>query len=115
MTKNTTAGDLHERVGFGSHGSGSDSAGGTISAFTEQFTRRAAYIHMRGGEAVMAARLEGRHTQVIRVRADSQTRAVTSDWQIADKNSSAVFNIRDITPTTDRKWIDFLCETGVAT
>lgn len=114
MAKRPGAGDLYQHVGFDKQGTASDGAGGTITAFVEQFTRRAAYIHLRGGEAVMAARLEGRHTQIVRVRSDSQTRAVTTDWRITDKRSGAVFNIRDITPSDDRRWLDFLAEKGAA-
>lgn len=115
MAKTTGAGDLYERIGFSSQGTASDGAGGTTTVFAEQFTRRAAYIHLRGGEAVLAARLEGRHTQIIRVWRDSQTRTVTTDWRIEDKRSGDLFNIRDITPSDDRLWLDFLCEKGVAT
>jgi hypothetical protein len=114
MAKKPGGGDLFEHVGFDKHGTASDGAGGTITAFVEQFTRRAAYIHLRGGETVMAARLAGRHSQIIRVRSDSSTRTVTTDWRISDKRSGAVFNIRDITPSTDRAFIDFLAERGVA-
>jgi len=114
MAKKPAASDLYEHVGFDKHGTAPDGAGGTISAFTEQFTRRAAYIHLRGGETVMASRLAGRHTQVVRVRSDSQTRTVTTDWRVTDKRSGAVFNIKDITPSDDRAWLDFLAEKGVA-
>ncbi|WP_353641323.1 phage head closure protein [Mesorhizobium sp. WSM2239] len=116
MAKKPGAGDLFERVGFDKHGTASDGAGGTISAFVEQFTRRAEFIHLRGGEAVLAARLQGRHTQIIRVRADSETRTVTTDWRISDKRlAGVVYNIRDITLSKDRAFLDMLCERGVAT
>lgn len=115
MAKKPGGGDLFENVGFDMRGSASDGAGGTISAFVEQFTRRASYIHLRGGEDVLAARLEGRHVQVVRVRADSSTRTVTTDWRISDKRSGVAYNIRDITPSGDRMWLDMLVEKGVAT
>lgn len=115
MAKKLGAGDLYERIGFASQAAASDGAGGTTTAYAEQFTRRAAFVHLRGGEAVLAARLEGRHAQIIRVWRDSQTRMVTTDWRIEDKRSGDLFNIRDITPSDDRLWLDFLCEKGVAT
>jgi hypothetical protein len=52
--------------------------------------------------------------QVVRVRADAQTRTVTTDWRITDRRSGALYAVRDITPSTDRAWLDFLCEKGVA-
>ncbi|MBA3576187.1 MAG: head-tail adaptor protein [Sphingomonas sp.] len=114
MATKTGAGDLKHKVGFDKHGSASDGAGGSITSFSEQFVVRAQFIHLRGGESVMAARLAGKHTQVIRVRSSTDTRLVTTDWRISDKRSSDVFNIRDVTPSDDRMWLDFLCEKGVA-
>lgn len=114
MAKKFGAGDLYERVGFEAPQSGSDGGGGVLAGHVERFVVRAGYTHLRGGESVMAARLEGRHVQVIRVRASSDTRQVTADWRIVDKRAGTVFNIRDITPSTDRAWLDFLVERGVA-
>lgn len=108
------AGDLVERVTFDRKGTASDGAGGTTTAWTEQFTCRAGYTHLRGGETVIAARLEGTHVQVIRVRRSTETDAVTTDWRIRDTRSGEIFNVRDVTPTRDRQWLDFLCERGVA-
>ena len=80
-----------------------------------QFSVRAAYRHLRGGESVIAARLQGQHTQVITVRASAQTRQITTDWRLVDARDGTVFNIRDVTAETDRQWISLLCERGVAT
>lgn len=113
MTK-PAAGKLFFKVAFDKKGQASDGAGGTTTAFVEQFACRAGYVHLRGGESVQAARLEGQHPQVISVRASSQTRAVTTDWRIRDKRTGDVFAIKDITPGLDRQFIDFLCQKGVA-
>ncbi len=114
MAQMSSAGRLRERVAFDERGAASDGLGGAEAAFVERFNRAAEYIHLRGGEGVLAARLGGRHTQVVRVRADRQTRAVTTDWRLRDVRTEAAFNIRDVTATPDRKWIDLLCERGVA-
>ena len=63
----------------------------------------------------MARRLQGRHTQVITLRASSQTRQITAEWRLVDARDGTVFNVRDVTPETDRTWISLLCERGVAT
>lgn len=110
----TGAGELKHRVALDKRSTTSDGAGGTTTAFTEQFVVSAAYTHLKGGEGVVAARLEGRHLQVVRVRASSTTRQVTTDWRVRDRRTGAVFNVRDITPTEDRAFLDFLCEGGVA-
>lgn len=115
MAKNSGAGQLYYRVAFEKQTTGSDGAGGTVTGWAEQFQCRAGFTHLRGGESVMAARLQGKHTQVIRVRSSSSTRLVTTDWRVKDARTGDVFNIRDITPTGDRAFLDFLCEKGVAT
>ncbi|WP_421912733.1 phage head closure protein [Mesorhizobium sp.] len=114
MASKPTAGDLFYSVAFDRRGEASDGAGGTTTAFSEQFRCRAAFVHLRGGETVQAARLQGQHPQIIRVRASSLTRGVSGDWQIRDVRNGDVFNIRDITPGLDRQFIDFLCQKGVA-
>lgn len=111
----TGAGELRERIAFDKRSTSSNGAGGTTTAFSEQFVVWAGYTHLRGGETVMAARLDGRHPVVVRVRASTQARLVTTDWQARDKRTGVAYNIRDVTPTTDRAFIDFLCESGVAT
>ncbi len=119
MAKTPTSGDLYYRVGFEARLSENPDSpidyGNTEFTWTEQFAVRAQFIHLRGGEDVMAARLEGRHLQVIRVRASTETLVVTADWRIVDKRNSDIFNIRDVTHNVDRRFIDLLCEKGVAT
>lgn len=108
------AGDLYYRVAFDKRAEVDDGYGNTVSDWQEQFQCRAAYRHLRGGESVMAGRLQGKHTQVIIVRASSQTRQVTTDWRVRDVRTGEAFNIRDVTHETDRMWISFLVERGVA-
>lgn len=115
MSGRRGAGALNERVGFCEPGEVEDGLGGTRSDFVEVFNCAAGYVHLRGGEAVLAARLGGQHTQVMRVRSYTMTRQVTTDWRVIDKRSGDVFNIRDITPTLDRAYLDFLVQSGVAT
>lgn len=117
MARKPQGGDLYYRVSFWKKGTSSDGHGGTTSAYTKQFECRAAYTHMRAGEQIQAARLEGKHIQVISVRRSAQAELATTDWQIRDERDSppTIFNIRDIEPQTDRQFISFLCESGVAT
>ena len=118
MATRPTAGNLTHRVAFDRRANVNpdfpNDFGNTVSGWVEQFQCRAEFIHLRGGESVMAARLQGKHTQVIRVRATALTRSVSTDWRVRDVHSGAAFNIRDITPV-DRQWLDMLCERGVAT
>jgi len=110
------AGDLNRRkVAFDKQSAASDGHGGQSTAFAEQFVVAAKYTHLRGGETVMADRLAGRHPMIIRVRATSQTRLVATGWRARDARDQTIYNIRDVTPTEDRRWIELLVESGVAT
>lgn len=119
------AGDLYYRVAFLKREEIDDGMGNKVGdKLVEQFQCRAAFRQLRGGESVMAGRLQGKHTQVIIVRASSQTRQVTTDWIVRDVRASVevepgqftgdLFNIRDVTHETDRMWVSLLCERGVA-
>jgi SPP1 family predicted phage head-tail adaptor len=112
-TGSSGAGALKERVSLAVRNEQDDGYGNTVSGWVEQFQDAAKYTHLRGGETVIAARLENRHPQVIRVRAHTKTRGVTADWRIKDVRSGVEYAIRDVTQTVDNKWIDFLCERGV--
>ena len=109
-----SVGQLFERVAFDQRETVSDGMGNTVGQWVEQFQARAEYIHLRGGEAVIAGRLQGRHTQVIRVRASSSTRSLTTDNSVRDVRSGTRYNIRDIEVETNRQFISLTCESGVA-
>ncbi|MGJ8529819.1 phage head closure protein [Maritalea sp.] len=108
------AGALNHRVAFEKKSAQSDGAGGTTGEFEEQFRCAANVIHQRGGEAVMAGRLAGRATVIITVRKSSAHNPIDGDWRAVDVRSGELFNIRSITPSADRMWLDYLCESGVA-
>ncbi len=108
------AGDLYHRVAWDKPGGGSDGHGGRRSAFVEQFQTRAGFTPLRGSEAVIASRLEGRQPIVVRVRATSQTRQITPDWRMRDVRKETEFAVRSIAETKDRLWLDVMVEEGVA-
>lgn len=112
--RSSSAGTLRERVTFSEPTYSDDGGGGVHAAFCQRFTVWAEFIHLRGGEAVLAGRLAGKHAQIIRVRLSSATRCIKADWRVVDRKTSTVFNIREVVETVDRKWIDVLAESGVA-
>lgn len=109
-----TAGPQRERIAFDKRDQSSDGGGGITTAFSEQFVLWASYTHLRGGETVIAGRLEGKHPAIIRVRASVNSRLIGTDWRARDERAGTTYAIRDVTWTPDRKWIDLLCESGVA-
>lgn len=118
MADGRNIGGMNDRLHFQSRsavddGWGNNSAG--HGAFATQFTRFAALRPRVGGEAVTAARLDGRQPYVVRVRRDAQTLSATTAWRLVDENNAArVFNI--ISPPADpdgkREWLEFLAEEG---
>jgi head-tail adaptor len=118
------AGDLRDRVGFYQREGASESPdyGNTIGDFeTEASLTVAANIKPRlGGEAVLAGRLEGRKFVSITIRRSVSSAEITEDWRAKDERVGTIFNIRSVIDpyqhTADRnKWIELLCEEGVAT
>jgi SPP1 family predicted phage head-tail adaptor len=91
-----------------------DGYGNTVSDFATQFSVRAAFVHLRGGEMVIASRLENKHPMVVTLRSSAQTRQINADWQLVDARDGSKWAVRDVTPETDRQWISLLCERGVA-
>jgi head-tail adaptor len=114
MAAKTTAGQLYERVAFDKRVEADDGYGNTVGRFAEQFQRRAGFTYLRGGEAVIAGRLQGRQPIVVRLRADGETRLIGADWQMRDARDGSVFAVRSIAETPDRRWLDIMVEQGVA-
>lgn len=109
-----SAGELRERVAFHSIADSDSSYGITAGEYEEQFRRAARVRPLVGTEPVIAQRLTGVQPVVIRVRSDSETRDVDTAWKIVDVRSLVAYNIRAVTPDEKRKYIEFLCEAGVA-
>lgn len=109
-----SAGDLYYKVHCQKRIEQDDGYGNTVSNFATVFTTRCAYRHLRGGETVVASRLENKHPVIITVRSSSQTRQINADWRLVDARDGAAWAVRDVTHETDRQWIALLCERGVA-
>lgn len=109
------AGGLHDYYGFESRDPVSDGYGNDISGpWVERFAAHAETIPVRGGETVLAARLEGRQPVMLRVRSSIAARAVSTDWRCHDKRNDTYFNVRALTLSPDRAFIEMLAEAGVA-
>lgn len=115
MADNRSAGSLYYKVALLKRENVDDGMGNEVGQWVEQFQTRAEFIHLRGSEAVMAGRLQGKHTQVIRVRNSSSTRLISTDWMLRDVRTGKSFNIRDIELEVNRQFIALTCESGVAT
>lgn len=66
--------------------------------------------YLRGGEAVIAGRLDGRNTVVVRFRRKAVPE-ITTAWRLKDSDSNEVFDIKSIAPN-GRSEIDLTCTVG---
>lgn len=114
MAKQTSAGQLYQTVAWDERTLVDDGFGNTEGAFAEVFRCRAGFTYLRGSEAVIASRLEGRQPIVVRVRATSETRQIEPDWQMREVNTGKAYAVRSIAETHDRRWLDVMVEAGVA-
>jgi len=105
--------NLYEKVRFESPAPVSDGYGGPVDGWTEEFTLRAAFRWLRGGETVQQARLLGRSVLVITIRRSTDSLTITPEWRAVDARTEAIFNVRSILPTLDRAFLEITCETGV--
>ncbi|MFC4731736.1 head-tail adaptor protein [Salipiger abyssi] len=116
--KKRPAARLRERVTFDYPTKSSDGTGGVEIGWSdepESITRAAEFIYSRGSEAVEAARLTGRSIYKIKVRSDSQTRAINATYRMRDRRRAGdPYNIREVDAITDRAWVYIVVEGGVA-
>lgn len=126
LARGRSAGQLYERVAFDERQLVSDGYGNVQGGFAQVLSCRAGFIYLRGSEAVIASRLEGRQPMVVRVRATPETRQIGPDWQMRDLKNGAwtdssetvwtgpIYAVRSIAETEDRRWLDIMVERGVA-
>lgn len=103
-----TVAQLRENVRFEQRAL--DAHGERLDDWVAGPTARARIYSLKGGEAVLQSRIQGVQPVVITVRAWSETRAVTNAWRIVDNRSGQIYDIKAVTPTEDRNWIDFLAD-----
>lgn len=115
MAKTPSAGELTEKIEFQARSQVDDGYGNTVSGpFATQFTVRARRQFVRGSEKVIAAMQTSVQPAIFTVRSSSETRQITSAWQVKDARSGALYNIRAVEPWPDRRWIDLVVASGEA-
>lgn len=117
--ENIGAGDLRFSIRFEKRATTDDGYGNVRGSWTTQFTRRAYIGPMRGGESVIAGRLEGTRPTIIVVRYDSSTKTISNDWRavevLPDGTDGVVYAVRQAEDMErEYKFVTLLCEGGVA-
>jgi SPP1 family predicted phage head-tail adaptor len=108
------AGSLRELLAFDKRIETDDGHGNTTAEFAEVFRAAGAFQALKGTEAVMADRLEGRQPYIVTVRYSASVALVTTDWRIRDVRSGAAYAITTVTPRARRDYLDMICTAGVA-
>jgi len=109
------AGRLRETVAWEQRPLQSDGFGNLHGAFTEVFRCSASFDVEKGDEDVLAGRLEGRQTMIVRVRAYPDTRDLDSDWRMRDIRTDLTYAIAaPPAEAPDRQFIDITVQRGVA-
>lgn len=119
------AGDLSSRLAFDSPTGVDDGLGGKTISWSEELQRSAKIIYQSGTEAVQAARLAGRSIYKVKLRNDSGTQQITTDWRARDLRHGlpsgvpgdtlpgARYNITEVDALTDRAWVWLVIEGDV--
>lgn len=121
MAKTPTSGSLRGRVHCQRRTVEPDPWGGDPREgdFATVFTCAAEFIPLKGGETVIASRLQGVQPFIVRVRQSSQTRQIDETWRLVDARPAPgterrIFAIK--APPTDpdqkRAWLEILVEQG---
>lgn len=114
MAQKTGAGPLREVLIAQRRVEQDDGYGNTQGEWQEQARFSAAVEPRRGGEAVIAGRLQGTVTYIVTARYSAAAAAVAPDWRLVDARSGQVYAIRTWVPRPRRDYIDGDVEIGVA-
>ena len=108
------AGSLDHRAEFALRETILDDYGGTRDDWVVQFVEWAGVRYLRGGEAVMAARMQSRNPVVVTIRNSALARTVTSEWQVRLRSRSGVVLVAEVKedprPSEGDGFLEFLAE-----
>lgn len=111
-----TANALRDRVRLEKREEVDDGYGNTVGMWVAQFERDACILPSKGGETVIASRLQSVQPALIIVRYDAETATITAAWRLIETRSGIAYNIRTVADMERRgRFITMLCESGVAT
>lgn len=114
MAQKTGAGPMREVLIAQRRIDVDDGYGNTQGEWAEVCRFNAAVEARRGGEAVLAGRLQGTVAYMVRTRYSASGAAIMPDWRLVDARSGQVYAIRTWIPRPKRDYIDGDVEIGVA-
>lgn len=114
MAQKTGAGPLREVLIAQAREETDDGFGNTQGQWVGTGRYPASLEARRGGEAVIAGRLQGTVVYIVTTRYSAAAAAITPGWRFVDARSGQVYAIRTSVPRPRRDYIDFDVEIGVA-
>lgn len=106
-----TAGSLSKRAAFQRPVKIRDEDGNPITSYPTVFEAWVNLKPLRGGESVMAARMQSKAPAIVTFRSSSQARDVTSEWRVVI--GGRVYEAKeDPRETQDRAYLEMLIEGG---
>lgn len=107
------AGDLRDRYRFDQRGL--DANSDPLGEFVPGFTVAAQTTWLRGTEAVMSQRLEGKQPVILTIRDSTQARTITSAFRAVNaRDATKIFNISAVSPAKEPGFLDVLAVAGGA-
>ena len=110
------AGPLRERLAFEVRSAVDDDYGSTIAGdYVEQFQASARVTPLKGGETVLADRLQGVQPYVLTVRYCQAAKLLKPEWRARNLRSGEIYEIKSIAnPDEKRQFIAVVAISGIA-
>lgn len=114
MAHSSGAGALRERFTIRRAVKTDDGYGGQTETWTDYLTLPAAITYSRGGETVIAARLQAQQPAILRVRNFAASRDIKPTDRAVNARTGEVFNIREYPREArdSRGYLEFLVQAG---
>ncbi len=110
------AGPLRERLAFEARVAVDDDYGNTIAGdYAEQFQAAARITPLKGGETVIADRLQGTQPYILTIRHCNSAKLLKPEWRARNLRTGAIYEIKSIAnPDEKRQYMAIVAIDGVA-
>ncbi len=113
-TSDVGAGALREIFAYDRRIQLDDGYGNITGDWQEQFRAATGLAPLKGGEVVLAARLEGRQPYIATIRYSTSAALVTTDWRCRDVRTGATYAVTTHVPRARKDYIDMIVTEGIA-
>ncbi|WP_336968336.1 head-tail adaptor protein [Brevundimonas aurantiaca] len=108
----SSAGKMRDRIRFDQRALDANQV--RLGPWEEGFTVWAETTWLRGGEGVVAQRLEGKQPVAFSIRDSAQARMITTGFRAVDSRTQQVFDVTAASPSREPGFIDVLAVSGGA-